>query len=203
MAVRSTPATERTPKQEDMADPEGSHAWERALVDRLRAGDHDAFVRLLTHYTDRLLRFACSLVGSRDGADDIVQQVWVQLWDRRAVLDLTHLKSYLFRAVRNRALDERDATIVRERYRAIVQAEASAGTISALHPSPEDEILTDATIWAALERLSDRRRLAIQLRIQEEMTHAEIADVLGVSPLAAQRLVSRAMAELRKIIWGV
>jgi DNA-directed RNA polymerase specialized sigma subunit len=40
----------------------------------------------------------------------------------------------------------------------------------------------------------------LRLRLEEELTHAEIADVLGVSPLAAQRLVARAIADLRQLL---
>jgi RNA polymerase sigma-70 factor (ECF subfamily) len=184
-------------------EPDGSLHAERALVRRLREGDPEAFAMLIARYTNQLARFAFYIVGSRDGADDIVQQVWTHLWEQRAMLDPERFKPYLFRAVRNRALDEQSATYVRERYRTNVLAEATAGTLANAVPSPEETVLTKAVVQAAIEQLPERRRLAIRLRFEEEMSHAEIADVLGVSSVAAQRLVSRAMADLREIILGV
>ena len=185
------------------ADQVLSRDEERALVGRLQAGDPDAFAAIVARYAERLTRFAFYIVGSHDAADDVVQQVWVQLWERRAIVEPDQLTPYLYRAVRNRALNEQSASAVRERFRANVQAEAATGTATAAVPSPEDAVLTIAVVQAAVDRLSDRRRLAIRLRLEEELTHAEIAEILGVSAVAAQRLVARAIADLREILWGV
>jgi RNA polymerase sigma-70 factor (ECF subfamily) len=155
----------------------------------------------MTLYVERLTRFAFDIVGSDDSADDVVQQVFVELWERRASLNPAQLKPYLFRAVRNRALDDRKATIVRNRYRTNVEIEAAAGIMAAAIPNPEDHIITDTTIQAALNQLSERRKLAVRLRFEEEMTHAEIAQVLGISSMAAQSLVARGIADLRTILW--
>lgn len=186
-----------------MADSKLSRDEDRSLVGRLQAGDPAAFAAIVARYTERLSRFAFYIVGSRDAADDVVQQVWVQLWERRTTLEPDQLTPYLFRAVRNRALNEQSAAAVRERFRANVQAEAATGTIAAAVPSPENEVLTTAVVQAAVEQLSERRRFAIRLRLEEELTHGEIADILGVSAVAAQRLVARAIADLREILWGV
>jgi RNA polymerase sigma-70 factor (ECF subfamily) len=187
-----------------MTDPrqwEHEQECERVLVGRLRQGDPEAFATLMAQYTNRLTRFAFYTVGSRDAAEDVVQQVFVDLWERRATLDPDHLKAYLFRAVRYRALNERTSQAVRQRYTTTIQAEAEAGAIPTVVPSPEERVLTSAAIQAAVKQLSERRRLAIRLRLEEEMTYPEIAESLGVSPMAAQRLVARAMADLRTLLW--
>ncbi len=175
---------------------------ERFLVARLREGDPDAFATLVTLYVDTLTRMAFYATGSRDTADDVVQRVFVELWERRATLDPNRLRPYLLRAVRNRAIDEGNAALVRSRHRATTQAEASAGSVLAATPSPEEDILNDVTVQAAIARLSPRRRLAVRLRLQEEMSHAEIAEVLEISVVAAKRLVARGIVELRQLLWG-
>ncbi len=176
---------------------------ERALVARLSASDPGALAIIMTQYGERLLRFAYSLAGSRDVAEDIVQYVFIRLWDRRAFLDPgSRFKPFLFKAVQNRALDERASDAVRGRYRASVEGEEIAGLRPAAVPSHEERILDQMTIQAAVELLSERRRLAIRLRLEEEMTHAEIAEVLEISLVAAKSLVARAMDDLRDILWG-
>jgi RNA polymerase sigma-70 factor (ECF subfamily) len=176
---------------------------ERALVARVREGDPQAIAILMRLYASRLVRFASYTVGSRDTAEDIVQQVFVKLWERRATLDSDfRIKPYLFRAVRNRALDELDAETVRTRYQTSVQGEVVAGVIPAMVPSPEEGVLTTAAIQAALERLPERHRLALRLRLEQQMTHAEIAEVLGISVVATKRFVARAIGDLRKMLWG-
>jgi len=172
---------------------------ERALVVRLRASDVQAFERLVDHYLPRLARFAAGQLGSYDAAQDVVQSVLVRVWNHRVTLDPDRsFTSYIFRAVRNRILDERKADAVRERYTATLRDDAESGAVHAVVPNPERRIVDTATVQAALLQLSERRRLAIRLRFEEEMTHAEIAEVLELTPETAQRLVSRAIAELRE-----
>jgi RNA polymerase sigma-70 factor (ECF subfamily) len=174
---------------------------ESLLVARTRQGNSAAFTVLVTRYLDDVTRFAFYITGSRDIADDVAQSVFISLWNHRATLDPSRpLKPYLFRAVRNRALNERKATTVRERYRAGVQAEIASGSVSAAAPSPEDAIVSLATINAVIDRFPEPRRLALRLRLIDELTHVEIAEVLGLSHAAARQLVHRAITDLKKIL---
>lgn len=175
--------------------------WERARVERLRQGDTAAFTDVMEAYVPRLIQFARHIVGAHDVAEDVVQNVFIGVWEHRAALDAERpLKPYLYTAVRNRALKEVRATMVRDQYRTSVQNASTNGERVPGVPSPEGAILTATTIEAALAQLSESRRIALRLRLEEEMSHAEIAEVLGVSPMAAQRTVARAIADLRAIL---
>jgi len=168
-----------------------------ALVRRIRDDDTAALATLMERYVASLTRFAYGIVRSRDLADDVVQSVFIHVWERRALLDPSRpVKSYLYRAVQNHAFNVRKADRVRDRYRTFVSDAARAGTVPSSVPSPESEILTTADVRAAIEQLPERRQIALQLRL-EGLTHVEIGDVLGLSPMAAQSLVSRALADLR------
>ncbi len=174
---------------------------ESALVARVREGDSKAFRILVERYMDSVTRFAFYIVHSHDSADDIAQNVFVGMWQYRQTLDPARpLKPYLFRATRNRALNEKKSNAVRNAYAEQVQAEQDSGSILAFEPSPEGLILSTSAVQHALEQLSDRRRLALRLRLEDEMTHNEIAQVLDISYEAAKRLVGRALAELQKIL---
>lgn len=174
---------------------------ESALVARVRQGDTEAFRVLVERYMDSVTRFAFYIVHSHDSADDIAQNVFVGMWKHRENLDPTRpLKSYLFRAARNSALNEKKYNAVRNAYMEQVQAEQASGSTISFEPSPEGFILSTSAVQQALEQLSDRRRLALRLRLEDEMTHAEIAEVLDLSYEAAKRLVGRALAELQKIL---
>ncbi len=174
---------------------------ERVLVTQLRAGDQGALATLMHQYANPLARFAFYTVGSIDVAEDIVQRVFIQLWQRRESLAPdSYLKAYLFRLVRNSALNERSAMTVRERYRMGESPDGEVLSDPTIIPNPEDDILTDLAVQHALEQLPERRRQALRLRLNEAMTHAEIADVLGVSLVSAQHLVARAVSDLRKIL---
>ncbi len=174
-------------------------AQERALLNRVREGDGHAFTELVTQYLDTVTRFAFYLIGSYDAAEDLAQSVFVSLWERRNALDeVQSLKSYLFRSIRNRAFDEQKSNLVRERYRAAVHAEVESGTLEGSVANLEDSMLTTATVQAAISELPERRQLVLRLRIEDELTHAEIGEILDISPQAAQVLAGRALADLRK-----
>jgi DNA-directed RNA polymerase specialized sigma24 family protein len=125
---------------------------ERTLIAQMRRGDPRAFAELIAQYVNAMTRFAFRIIGSRDTAEDVVQQVFVQLWERRATLELDmRLKAYLFRAVRNRALNESKAAAVRERYASSIPLGASQV------PSHEEPVLAEQSVHAAVNRLSGRR----------------------------------------------
>lgn len=177
---------------------------ERELVVRVRTDDAHAFAELVERYLDRVTRIAYCIVRSHDMADDLAQDVFIRCWEQRAALDPERsIAPYLFRIVRNRAFDLNEAIRVRERYQQNVRSEAASGSISTSVPSPEGAVLSAATIQTAVNELPLRRQLAFRLRFEEELTHAEIAQVLGITPAAAAQLVFRAFEEVRQILRAI
>lgn len=166
----------------------------------MRQGDVEAFATLMARYLDDVTRFAFYMTHSRDLADDVAQQVFINLWEHRAGLDPARpVKPYLLRSVRNRAFNERKADAVRNRYRNEVYDDLEREGLHSSIPSPEDAIVTAETLRMILRQLPERRRLAIRLRVIDGMSHQEIAEVLQLSPAAARQLISRAMTEIRKV----
>ena len=85
----------------------------RALVDSSRpiAGDRPAFERLFREHYRPLCAFAMQYVKDGDRAQDLVQDLFIRLWEERERLNIaTSIKSYLFTAVRNRCLNALSAT---------------------------------------------------------------------------------------------
>ena len=77
------------------------------LLGGLRAGKQDAYESIFKSYYAQLVGAAESMLRERSAAEDVVQDVLVELWKRRQSLDVeTSLRAYLFRAVRNRSLNQ-------------------------------------------------------------------------------------------------
>ncbi len=168
------------------------------LIRRIQQDDEDAFTVLVRRYINSATRFANYMVHSRDTADDIVQGVFVYIWEnRKSLVPEKSLKSYILTAIRNKVLNDRKAMRVREQHYNTTLAEAGAEIGKNHTPSIENLILTEVAVNEALSRLPERRQIAVRLRIQEEMTHAEIGEVLGTTTDNAKKLVTRAIAELR------
>lgn len=172
-----------------------------ALVARLRTGDEQALAALIRAYFTRVARFSYNLLGSYDAAQDVAQDVFVRLWEQRETLDPARgIKPYLFTLAKRHALNDLKYQRVRDRYQARTQDEATHDVTVGHASSGEDTILTVTTVQAALSELPERRQIAVRLRIEEQLSHVEIARVLELSPQAAERLVQRGLEELRRLL---
>src|SRR5258708_11259229 len=79
---------------------------ERELLDRLRRGDNAAYEAIFRQWYAPLVATTAALLRDRGPAEEIVQDVMLELWRRRATLTLEQsLRAYLFQASRNRALN--------------------------------------------------------------------------------------------------
>ncbi len=175
--------------------------WECALAVRIQQGDSHAFALLVDRYLDRLTRFAMAMVDSHDAAEDVVQHVFVWLWESRAAVDPARpFKSYLYRAVRNRVLNERDGTHVRARYQSLVASEISSGARLSSVASPEGAILSAEELEYVLRQLPERRKAAVRLRYEAQLSYDEIGDAMGISTQAATQLVLRGVEQLRILL---
>jgi RNA polymerase sigma-19 factor, ECF subfamily len=166
-------------------------------VEGIRAGDPSAFEAMFHAYHAPLCSFACRYLGARDLAEEIVQEVFLCIWERKESWEVrTSVRSYLLTAVRNAALSYlRHERVVRRR-----QAEVRDihETVAA---SPEGRTLEAETVAAvrqAIGRLPDRCRLVFTLHREQGLTYAEVAEVLGISPRTVEVQIGRALKSLRK-----
>ena len=170
------------------------------LAARLRAGDADAFEELfLDHYVS-LCHFVDSYVRAPDVAEEIVQAVFLRVWEHRHSWDPRgNPRAYLFASCRNQALD----VLRHERIVARSIAEGDdLGIGRWSKPRLADAELEAAELAdklrAVVAELPERRRLVVILRWQHQLTNPEIARILGISVKGVEMQFSRALADLRR-----
>lgn len=186
---------------------------EGELLLRLRAGDESACEALFRAYRDPLWRFAYGYVRSAAIAEEVVQEVFLALWRGRGESALGGLRSWLYAAVRNQALNhlrhERLVTRLAERAETAKQEwTEGSGTESAVAMgAPVPDALSqleahelDAAIERAVAALPERRRVAMTLRWKHEMSPAEIGRVLGTSAESVRVLLTRARQDLATVL---
>jgi RNA polymerase sigma-70 factor (sigma-E family) len=149
------------------------------------------------HHGD-LVRLALLLVEDRQTAEDVVQDVYASVharWSRRPAEESA--LAYVRAAVLNRCRDVlRHRTTVRRvslGLRAVEETSASA----------ENEVILSEDrreVLAALARLSERRREVLVLRYYLDLSEAEIAEVLGVSPGTVKSTAARGLAALARAL---
>lgn len=176
---------------------------DRALLDRLVGGDAEALVTLVHRYSVSLEGYALSLIKTSDLASDIVQDVFVRVWERRQTLDVHRsLASYLHRMVRYRALDllrheqvrvraERALRLHVERERATTQNEGAQRL-------DEDEFW--ARVAEAVGTLQPRCREIFQLHREHGLSYGEIAELLGISLPTVYNQMAKATKRLAEYL---
>lgn len=171
------------------------------LTPRVCAGDERAFRALFDALYHPLLRFAGSLVRDPAAAEDLVQDAFVRLWDRRENLDPAQsLRPYLFRAVRNLAFNHRRDDRTHQR----LLGDAVIDDLSAVPrraPLP-DQVASGRELERELDRLlhalPPRQREALVLSRMEGLSHAEVAEAMGCAPRTVNNHLVAALATLKR-----
>lgn len=148
------------------------------------------FNELYDFYANEVYKFAYWLSGDRFEAEDITSETFIRVWVRFSTIRTETLKAYLFTIARN---------IYLKKLRKGKKQIALNDTFPDRNPEPEklvDSRLELQRVWSALQKLSEIDRAAFVLRVQHELSYAEISRVLGISLTAAKVKVHRVRKKL-------
>lgn len=148
-------------------------------------------------YYPGLCAFAAEYVSTYDRARDVVQEVFLAIWERRSTWTLHgSLKAYLFQAVRNRALN----AVRNHKTRQRAYDAAEQRTPSARHRTAEDQVhyrQLSAAVQQAIAQLPPRRRMVFLLHRKHGFSYAEIAQIMDITPKTVENQMGRALKFLR------
>jgi RNA polymerase sigma-70 factor (family 1) len=166
--------------------------WSR----RLRASDRAAFAEVFRVLNEPLLRYAWRLTGDEAAAQDIVQDTFLKLWQVRETLDDDRsLKAYLYRIVRNLALNHLRASS----QHATPTEDTDAWRSD--NDTPVDEVIDaeilDRSMKRWVEDMPERRREAFLLSRNHGLSHEEIAQVMNLTPRTVNTHIVLALKDLR------
>src|SRR5687768_7707145 len=180
-----------------MTVPTASRESELELLARIASGDRGAFEQLFRDHYAALVRFGEGLLRSRELAEDTVQEVLLNLWRQRETVRVDDsLRAYLYRAVRNRALNHiRNERVRRE---AVPQLVLESREASPAADSELAETELEAAVRAAIAELPPRCREVFELSRVRGLKYQEIAEVLGISIKTVETQMGRALRSLRE-----
>ncbi len=173
------------------------HDW----IARIRAGDESAFAAMFEAYVPPLCDFVRSYVHTPDTAQELVQSVFLRIWQQRADWRPEGLRAYLFAACRNAALTWQRHERIVARFEERAAREGLAAASGQAPPQPDEQAQASEFAEAlrrAIHELPERRRLVVTLRWEHHLSQAEIARVLSVSVRTVETQLARAIVTLRR-----
>ncbi|QDC09283.1 sigma-70 family RNA polymerase sigma factor [Oceanicola sp. D3] len=175
-------------------------AQAEGLMAAMASGDRQALAQLITLYGAGLQRYMAQMLPEASEAEDMAQEVFLRAWRNAGRYDASKaaVSTWLYRIATNLCIDRARRRGLR-RFLGLETAPEEAADA----PGPE-QVLEGrerlAATRAALARLPVRQRQALLLRAAGELSTGEIAATLGISPGAAEQLLVRGRAALRKLL---
>lgn len=159
------------------------------------ANDGTAFEEIFFRYQPLLLNFVYKKVNDRDQAKDILQDIFIQLWNNRTRLEIVTLSSYLYTAALNK---------IRDSYKHQVIHDAHVGKLQQMMLDKDgdaDHLIREKDITRLIEMeiaaLPEKMQQVFLLRKKAFLSNKEIAEQLGISEQTVETHMKRALKTLR------
>lgn len=183
---------------------------ETGWVAGVRSGDPRAFEHIFVAYADSMCRVAHYYVHDREIAQELVQDVFCKVWERRHELSVREgLRAYLFGAVRNHALNYLKHARIERRTAERAPAVGEHPGIADGPASPETDVLERERrqlINDAIDALPERQRMVFRFRWQHNLSYDEIGAIMGLSKKGVESARARALEslqqKLRRVLGG-
>ncbi len=167
------------------------------LIQQLSEGNKSAFSVLYQRHWEELFITAARVLRGREGAMDVVQDVFVSFWNRRSELQIQgSLKAYLHTSVRYHCIHFIEKNITRRDYLSVL----AETIINSTPADAETEIQLKQLkeiIHQAIEKMPDKMKVVYKLSRQEHLTHKQISEHLNISVETVRKHIQHALHLIR------
>jgi RNA polymerase sigma-70 factor (family 1) len=165
---------------------------DESLLRLMAAGDTEAFTLLYRRHWESLFITAVKVIQSKEDAADIVQEIFLSLWNRRSEIVITaSLSSYLQTSVRYKAIHYIEKNITRRNYLSMLSdlAESNASSPESILQVKEIQ----EAVSVAVKQMPPKMQEVYLLSRHEYLSHKEIAARLGISEETVKKHIQHAM----------
>lgn len=181
---------------------DNNQEFDRRMKSGIKRGDKRIFRILYQRFYPGLCQFACQYTGRKEVAEEIVQDIFMNLWEGRKRYNIEgSIQCYLYGSVRNRSINYLNHLVLERKFHSETAAHIHR-TIDYMQVSQEDgsSILInkefEISLAEALETLPEKCRKIFLLNRKSGLSHSAIADKLGLSKNTIQRQMSIAIEKL-------
>lgn len=168
---------------------------ESDIIPQIAQGNKSAFETLFKSHYANLCGYAVKYVWELEQAEEIVQDLFFNLWNKRSDLYISSsIESYLFRAVRNACLNYLKRKKIRENYASSVQETHNPGKVD----NPVETLELQKKIDESVESMPPERKKIFLLSRHEGLKYKEIAEQLGISVKTVEAQMGKALKFLRE-----
>jgi RNA polymerase sigma-70 factor (ECF subfamily) len=172
------------------------------ILAQVKKGKEKAFKQVFTIYYPRLEKYASHFIANSQEAEDIVQDVFVQVWENREALKIdSNFDSYLFTLVRNRCLNALKKHSVEQKFIDKIQARSeelyyiSFGMDDEFLPI---EILLHQELEKIIVEMPERCQSVFRLKWFEGKKIREISEIMGISTTMVDKHLAKGMEIMRQ-----
>lgn len=170
----------------------------RQIIEAIRQGNQAGFREFYIHYHQPIYNFINSLINSPHDAEDLTQDVFIKIWEKRDGLDPDRgIKAYIFKLARNNAYNHIRKRNSEDNYLA-------HGVLANNEEFASDEEFiayqTEITHRIAIAAMPDLRQQIYLMHHDKEMSHEEIARRLNMEKTAVTNHISRARKDIERAV---
>lgn len=195
--VRSLPASTRWARLEQSNETEKLLDDEQSQIRKARKGDRQAFAALVEHYWDRLYRWLYNLTHNQHSAEDLAQEAFLKaLAALESFREGSNFRAWLFRIAYNNFVNQ-------HRRSARDPKPFPEDVLPAGGEGPAEQVMSREslqTLARAVGRLPDEFRAAFLLRVEEDLSFRQIAEVLETTEETARWRVFKARQKLMDVL---
>lgn len=173
-----------------------THLDDESLIRLIKEGNHEAFSELVKRHSNKFYRIAYRIIFSKEDAEDIVQEAFLKLWQKRISWDPNKevkFTTWFYKIIVNLCIDHNRKKKPEPLFEETQLIDNQHRQDVLLHEK-EKQIMLDRFI----KELPERQQLALNLCFYEAVSNQEAADIMGVNIKALQSLIMRAKTTLKE-----
>lgn len=171
-------------------------AEDKLIIHEIRNGNRQAFETLFTEYYDSLVSFAQSFLFDQQESEDLVQDLFVHVWESASRIEITtSVKAYFYQAIRNKCLNRLESIRVVDRNNLLYsEGLLQSGDIE-LFDAEHIKMIRDS-----IEELPEQMSRVIKLKLIEGQKREEIAAEMGISLNTVKTQIQRGKKKIRQML---